>query len=192
MTDNEVLTVLRGNAEQAEAEILDRHTPLIIREANRYAFLGHTIVEDMLQEGAVACLKAIRGYARTNGGRPFFPYAQACIKNRLANVLRHANRRGLVGDRRPVSMDEVNEAGTLHDVIPAPAAPHTLTMREIWTCIEGMPARDRAILEGRYREGLTFAELGSRHGITASRAKQIERAALAQVRRLLHELEPVG
>jgi RNA polymerase sigma-32 factor len=63
--------------------------------------------------------------------------------------------------------------------------------RRALALLDELPARERAVVEGRLAlpgtAGETFAEIGRRHGISRERARQVHRAALARLR---SRLEP--
>ena len=165
-----------------ESAALAQFAPLIYKEARRYAWMGGGWRADMLQEGRLAVVKAAR---LCGPGRPMYPLAEACIRNRLANYARTQIRRRQVGEMRNSSMDaEIDENGhTYHDVFGQSfSAADRLTMTEIWDIVDRLPVRMKGALYAIYRDGLTYREAGARLGLSGARVKQIELDALAKVR----------
>ena len=68
----------------ASAELIVRYTPAVLYYAERYCYLGLE-KEDLMQEGMIALLSAIRTY-RGDRGAAFRTYASRCISNGLAKV----------------------------------------------------------------------------------------------------------
>lgn len=68
----------------ASAELIVRYTPVVLYYAERYCYLGLE-KEDLMQEGMIALLSAIRTY-RGDRGAAFRTYASRCISNGLAKV----------------------------------------------------------------------------------------------------------
>lgn len=68
----------------AAGELVVRYTPVVLRYAERYCYLGLER-EDLMQEGMIALLAAVRSY-RADGGASFRTYASRCIANGLGHV----------------------------------------------------------------------------------------------------------
>ena len=66
----------------ASAELIVRYTPVVLYYAERYCYLGLE-KEDLMQEGMIALLSAIRTY-RGDRGAAFRTYASRRISNGLA------------------------------------------------------------------------------------------------------------
>lgn len=65
----------------ASAELIVRYTPVVLYYAERYCYLGLE-KEDLMQEGMIALLSAIRTY-RGDRGAAFRTYASRCISKGL-------------------------------------------------------------------------------------------------------------
>ena len=77
----------------ASAELIVRYTPSVLYYAERYCYLGLE-KEDLMQEGMIALLSAIRTY-REDGGASFRTYASRCISNGLAKVAAYSSGHGI-------------------------------------------------------------------------------------------------
>jgi len=100
---------------------------------------------------------------------------------------------------RPVSLDApAGHDGTpLSEAVPDPGAwnPESLALEAIsrenlHRLLDGLPARERIILEHRFGLGGTFStfeELAERQGLSSARVRQIYHAALERLRQVAHE-----
>ena len=84
----------------ASAELIVRYTPAVLYYAERYCYLGLE-KEDLMQEGMIALLSAIRTY-RGDRGAAFRTYASRCISNWLAKVA--ASQLRIVADLSEVEL----------------------------------------------------------------------------------------
>ena len=89
--DNEALQALaaQGNAEAEEA--LVRRFGQLVRCCARPFFLAGGDSEDLIQEGMMGLLSAVRNF-RSELGTSFQTYAETCIRHRLLTALRSATR----------------------------------------------------------------------------------------------------
>jgi RNA polymerase sigma factor (sigma-70 family) len=92
---------------------------------------------------------------------------------------RYVSKRKSSGER---SFDFVEKQELLR---PDPCPSGGVLLREIADRMEGLRPRDRALLEGRYLEGLSLAELAQRHGVKARSVKNLLGRATRRLRRLL-------
>ena len=87
MTDEQLAAAAKNSPEALEALIL-RHTKLV-RQCARPLFLAGADHEDLVQEGMIGLLSAVRSYdARC--GSPFQAYAALCIRRRMISAIRAA------------------------------------------------------------------------------------------------------
>lgn len=78
-----------GNLQSTE-EILTRYKSLVISVARQYFLVGAGD-EDLIQEGMIALYRAIDAYD-LESKVPFSAFAYSCVKNRLIDVVKAANR----------------------------------------------------------------------------------------------------
>lgn len=89
-SDIELLTQARNGDVSAEEALAKRYGKLV-RICARQFFLAGGDGEDLIQEGMLGLLNAIRRYD-PNGEASFKTYAEHCIRNRLLSAVESANR----------------------------------------------------------------------------------------------------
>ena len=97
LDDEALLMLINGGSDASAASVLiDRYMPLIKRKAGRYGSLGLE-TEDLIQEGLVGLIKAVRHY---DAGRnsSFGYFASVCISSSISNAVAYA----LSGKNRPM------------------------------------------------------------------------------------------
>ena len=72
---------------RAEEELIERYTRLV-RICARPYFLAGGDSEDLMQEGLMGLLGAVRSYKQESGA-PFKGYAEVCIRNRILMPIHH-------------------------------------------------------------------------------------------------------
>ena len=91
LSDNELQHLAAEGNEAAEAALIDRYARLV-RICARPYFLAGGDSEDLMQEGMLGLLSAIRRFG-TEGGTAFRTYAEVCIRNRITEAVRSASRK---------------------------------------------------------------------------------------------------
>ena len=87
LTDDALIPMARAGDDAAVTELVARYLPMIRRRAARY-FLPGMEAEDVVQEGLIGLLKAIRLY---DGDQSAFPtYAQVCVSSTMATAAKAA------------------------------------------------------------------------------------------------------
>lgn len=89
MTDAELLALAAEGRESAVEELLTRYKSMVTALARRYFLVGGD-AEDLVQEGMIALYRAIGTYDPLHGG--FAAYAGSCVKNRMLDAIKSANR----------------------------------------------------------------------------------------------------
>ena len=87
---NEELCRLSQNGNRDAEEILAARCHRLVRRIARPYFLAGGDSEDLLQEGMLAVVKAMREYSPVHDAA-FLTFAEHCIRNRLFSVLKAAN-----------------------------------------------------------------------------------------------------
>ena len=168
----------------ASAELIVRYTPVVLYYAERYCYLGLE-KEDLMQEGMIALLWAIRTY-RGDRGAAFRTYASRCISNGLAKVAASQLRARNIPLALTAPLDEAGNVGTSRD------EPEEIVIRQ-------EQSRDRSHrMKAELSEyelaclqllldGCSYAEIAGRLGRTVKsvdralgRARQKLRRALAE------------
>lgn len=87
LTDEALILSARKGDDEAVTELVTRYLPMIRRRASRY-FLPGMEAEDVIQEGLIGLLKAIRLY---DGRQSAFPtFASLCVGSTMATAARAA------------------------------------------------------------------------------------------------------
>ncbi len=89
MTDEELLRVSRLGNPDAEESLIQRYGPVIRRLARPYFLTGGSS-EDLIQEGMLGLLNAMRSYSPQEE-TSFKTFAVLCIRRRLYTALRRAS-----------------------------------------------------------------------------------------------------
>ncbi|MBQ9980267.1 MAG: sigma-70 family RNA polymerase sigma factor [Oscillospiraceae bacterium] len=89
-TDEELCALAAGGSAQAEEELILRHTKLV-KVCSRQFFIVGGESEDLIQEGMLGLMKAVREFAPEKDAS-FKTYAEVCIRNRLISAVRSATR----------------------------------------------------------------------------------------------------
>jgi len=152
----------RGEAD-AWGELVRRFTPLVYRLSARMLRDGAE-AEDVSQEVFLRMYRSFDGYDPT---RPLAPW--------VSRTTYHACLRRLQSAARRVGQLE-REASVAADVDPdAPSPEQSAEANEaaalLARVVEELPAQDRALLDLRYREGLSDAEVSEATGMPVNTVK---------------------
>lgn len=150
------------------------------------------IAEDILQEGRMGLVCAARDFNAEKGA--WSTHAAWRVWSLAARCV--ANTASLV--RRPVylytyayrdvcySMENLDNLGVRYGDSfqhPGPSPEDLALGAELSAIIDTFPARERSILRGRILEEKTLQDLGTEWGITREWVRQIEKPAMAKLRR---------
>ena len=103
-SSDEVLCAMAQAGDREAADVLAvRYTQLVRRVARPY-FLAGGDSEDLLQEGMLGLLQAVRGYDTQRAG--FKTFAAACVRNRICSAIRKAQGRSQNLLNTAVSLDQ--------------------------------------------------------------------------------------
>lgn len=89
-SDEQLCALVAQGSAEAEDELVARYSRLV-RVCSRPLFLAGGDSEDLIQEGMVGLLHAVRSYDRERQVL-FRTYAEVCIRNRLLSAVRAAGR----------------------------------------------------------------------------------------------------
>lgn len=91
LTESELFRLRESDrARDGEDELVRRYSRLVRAIARPY-FLAGADGEDLLQEGLLGLVKAVREYDE-NKRTAFLPYAETCIKNHIYSAIRNSRR----------------------------------------------------------------------------------------------------
>lgn len=101
---DEVLCALAAAGDRTAEERLAERYSRLVRSCARPYFLAGGDSEDLIQEGMIGLLSAIRGF-QSGREASFYTYAEVCIRNRLRSAARAAARDKHSPLNRSVSLD---------------------------------------------------------------------------------------
>ena len=161
-------SLVRDHVPGAEEALAERYIR-IVRMCARPYFLTGGDSEDLIQEGMLGLLSAIREYDEAKGAS-FKTYAQACILNRIRSAVRSDQRMKNAPLNDGVSLDEVlsDESQSLGAHLYARSPEEQVLARE--TDKELLSAYSRCLskFEARilslYLDGLTYGEIAAETG----------------------------
>lgn len=162
-TDETLLAAARGGDRAAEEELIVRYTRLV-RACARPLFLAGGDSEDLVQEGLLGLLDAIREFDSSRDAG-FATFARVCIQNRLRSAVRSAAREKHMALNAAVPLEEREaseggqEPGNPEDVIIAREA-----WREEMTRLgRELSSFEREVL-GQYLDGFSYQEIAQTTG----------------------------
>lgn len=196
----DLLPAVRAGDRAAEERFLALHMPLIQKEAARYAARirpGGLEQGDLMQEGRIALLTAIRKFDPERGVR-FGTYAVSWVRQSMGRCL--ANENHIV--RIPVhirndlveilSLDyeyegqlgDPGEPSTFGDRVASDEEPiHRQAIRGLMVedLLSVLEDRERLIVE-RWCVGYSLREIGDDLGLSRERVRQIREACFGKIR----------
>lgn len=177
-TDESLCKMARDGSHAAETALIERYQRLV-RACARPLFLEGGDSEDLLQEGLLGLLSAVRSY-RPEEEASFKTFAEVCIRSRLLSAVRAAGRakHRPLNTSIPLDSEGVDEA--------APLDPEALVIaRESFAerlgQMEGrLSGFEKQVLRS-YLNGLSYSEIAAR---TQRSAKSVDNA-VQRIRRKL-------
>ena len=174
----------------AEEALAERYARVVRMCARPYFLIGGDS-EDLIQEGMIGLLSAIREYDAEKGAA-FKTYAQTCIQNRIKSAVRSAQRMKNAPLNDGVSLEDVlsDESQSLGTNYYERSPEEQVLARE--TEKEFISAYSRCLskLEGEilrlYLDGLSYEEMAARSGRDV---KAVDNA-VQRIRRKLAKLPP--
>lgn len=162
ISDERLCALAAAGERSAEETLVLRHSRLV-RMCARPFFLAGGDSEDLIQEGMLGLLAAIREFRPDRGAR-FATYAQICVRRRIISAVRSASG----GKHAPLN-DYVSleasllpaeaESGNPEDLFIRREALHTLE-EDISASLTGL---EKQVL-ARYLEGASYAEIAQAVG----------------------------
>jgi len=179
-----------GGDTAAENALVLRYRRLVEACIRPY-FLAGGDSEDLLQEGMIGLLSAIREYD-PDGGSSFRSFAELCIRHRVISAARSASRRKHAPLNDGLSLEQL-QSGEAQQILERASAPSAeeLVIEKTWA--DDFIAANSHILsplEARiltdYLDGLSYAEIAQR---TDRSEKSIDNA-IQRIRRKMARLHP--
>jgi RNA polymerase sigma-B factor len=172
--------------------LIERHLPLVRAVARRYAG-GAEPLEDLVQIGSIGLIKAADRYDAARGAS-FAAYAAPFI----AGEIRHHLRDRCTPVRVPRRLQEegvrvvavgLDCAG---DLAQPDTAAHTHDRLALGAALRALRPRERTILQLRFGEDLSQAQIAGRTGLSQVHVSRMLRGALARLRDELAVSSTIG
>lgn len=89
LTDEELMSRLKGGETDVIEYLLDKYKPLVKKQARTMYLIGGEN-DDLIQEGMIGLFKAIRNYCPEEG--TFYTFAELCITRQMYSAVQASNR----------------------------------------------------------------------------------------------------
>lgn len=187
MTNEELAELIqRTDSKSAKAELWEHNKGMIYRLARSYYRLnGSQTLEDLIQYGYFALLKAVKSYKREKGYKftSYLPYSFQC-------VMRDVDTSSYISLDVAISNDGEKER-TIADTIPDNSAleelEHAINItadrQAIYNALERLSQRHMEIILAYYFKGHTLKQIASSMGVTYQRVSVLQREALSKLRK---------
>jgi RNA polymerase sigma-70 factor (ECF subfamily) len=177
----ECLDAARAGCPDALGRLLERFRPVLLavaaqaRDPALRAKAGESdLVQDSLLEGQ-------QGFHAFRGRRPeeLLAWLRQILAHNLANFRRHYRDAGMRDVRRESAFPASASAAVPGDHLadgsdcPAEAAARREEAARLEAAVERLPEPVRVVVVWRYRDGLSFEEIGTRLGRTPEGARQV-------------------
>lgn len=163
----------------AYVELLGAVTPRIRQIVQRQrGFVGEEEVEDLVQEVLLSLHQVRASYDST---RPFVPWLQAIVRNRLADGARRYSRT----TRREVPLED--EDVTFSELAPNPSMGDPSDVAILRKAVHDLPAGQRRAIELLKLKELSLKEAAALTGSSESSLKVATHRAIANLRKALGE-----
>ncbi len=182
-----------GDKRSAE-ELIKRYKRMVTVSARPY-YLAGADSEDLIQEGMLGLMKAIREY---DAGEkvPFCVFAELCVKNNIYTAIRNATRKKhrplneYISLGEPLFEDTVSVAVSDIKVSdPEDALMDKETRSELKQALSGMLSSFEKQVMDRYLEGRSYDEIASDLGKTK---KSVDNAVTRTSRKLSDYYRSLG
>lgn len=168
LTDCELQKLYVLGDRDAQEELAGRYLQMVRACARPYFLVGGDS-EDLVQEGTIGLLSAMRQYDPAVGAS-FHTYAEHCVKMRLISAVKSASRLKHFPLNTGVSFEDIHEGNE-----PLPAAFHEISghspedlvlaresKEELYTRLRSDLSKLESVVLDYYLEGLSYQEIGVR------------------------------
>lgn len=178
---------VEGSAEAEETLVL-RYARLV-RSCSRPLFLMGGDSEDLIQEGMLGLINAMRDYSAERG-TAFRTFAETCIRNRMISAVRSASGKHHtpLNDSVPIEAPLFDESSQcdLSETDPEVIVISRETLQERMELLLRRLSGFEAKVLGLYLDGLSYSEIADQ---TGRPLKSIDNA-VQRIRRKLVDLKP--
>lgn len=170
LSDEELCVQAASGASWAEEELVRRYGRLV-RVCARPLFLAGGDSEDLIQEGMLGLLTAIRSFD-VGKSASFRTYAEICIRSRLVTAVRAAQRDKHLPLNHSVSFETPLFDGTSAHLFSSEESPEDViigreALQERLDTLKGQLSGFEAEILSYYLGGLSCAEIAGRMGRTS-------------------------
>lgn len=152
-SDKELVTLVQGGKPRAAGVLYDRYFPLVWRFVTPRVSYDRDAAEDVVSETFLTAFQTIAGYQPRQGG--FHPWLMGIARNKTREWRRAQGRtQSLEWKVADIPQSEAN--GDALVVSETRAMVHDL--------LDTMPDDHRVVLEWKYLEGLSVADIAARIG----------------------------
>lgn len=188
-SDEELQILARKQTAGAEEVLAERYIRTV-RVCARPYFLAGGDSEDLIQEGMLGLLSAIREYDEQKGAA-FKTYAETCIHNRIVSAVRSARRRKHAPLNDGVSLDVLSDesqslSANYYERSPEEQVLARETDHEFISAFLRCLSKLEAEILRYYLQGLSYGEIGE---LTGRDGKAVDNA-VQRIRRKLAKLLP--
>lgn len=161
VSTDEVLCALAVQGDRSAEEALVLRYNRLVRSCARPFFLMGADHEDLIQEGMIGLVKAVRDYDAGRGAA-FRAYAERCIRNRMISAIRAASGGKQAALNTSVSLDEEGEEHLSYQEDPETLLISREEFQERLAQLHSTltTLEDRVL--GLYLQGLSYREIGQR------------------------------
>lgn len=168
-SDDELIGMFRQGDEMAGGQLAERYRPLVKRCTRPYFLMGGD-GEDLIQEGMIGLVCSMQGYD-VDGAASFKSYAELCVRRRIMDAVRSANRSKHMPLNYRLSLEELsaeeNEAEALLSDERYKLSPEELIIeQEKRSRVREMSEKLLSPLEKKvlklYLEGLSYEEMAAK------------------------------
>ena len=193
ISDNSLQAMAAAGDRGAEEALSERYMRLV-RVCARPLFLAGGSSEDLIQEGMIGLLSAIRQFDAQSGAS-FHTFAELCIRSRLLSAVKYASRKKHLPLNDGLSLEQLSEdSGSQLSATPEVFRqdPEDLVLaRESKEELYAVLSRCLSKMENRvlefYLDGLSYREIAARLG---KDEKAVDNAVQRIRRKLARNLNP--
>ena len=166
-TDEELIARLRAGEREITDYLIDKYKSLVRTRARALYLVGGDH-EDLIQEGMLGLLAAIRGF-QSGKETSFRTYAEICVRSRLYAAVRAAQRDKHFPLNHSVSFETPLFDGTSAHLFSSEESPEDVVigreeLRERLDALKGQLSGFEAEILSYYLGGLSCAEIASQVG----------------------------
>ena len=167
LSDEALLRQLRAGDAAIMDYVLDKYKPLVRKKTNAMFLIGGD-TDDLIQEGMLGLLAAIRGF-QSGKESSFRTYAEICVRSRLYAAVRAAQRDKHFPLNHSVSFETPLFDGTNAYLFSSEESPEDVIigreeLRERLAALKGQLSEFEAKILPPYLSGLSCGEIAQRVG----------------------------